>query len=130
MKPKVLVVVANYYKSISFDLNLYASSVLNKKTKYKFISVPGVFEIPVLISKNIKKYDGFIALGCVIKGETPHFDFISSATANAIMKLSIEHKKPIGNGIITCLNMKQAKARSKSKGIEAAKAVLSVLKII
>ena len=129
MKPKILVVVANYYKSISFDLNLYASSVLNKKTKYKFISVPGVFEIPVVISKNIKKYDGFIALGCVIKGETPHFDFISSATTNAIMKLSIEHKKPIGNGIITCLNMKQAKARSKSKGIEAAKAVLSVLKI-
>ena len=129
MKPKILVVVANYYKSISFDLNLYASSVLNKKTKYKFISETGVFKIPVVISKNIKKYDGFIALGCVIKGETPHFDFISSATTNAIMKLSIEHKKPIGNGIITCLNMKQAKARSKSKGIEAAKAVLSVLKI-
>ena len=68
-------------------------------------------------------------MGCVIKGETPHFDFISSATTNAIMKLSIEHKKPIGNGIITCLNWKQAKARSKSKGMEAAKAVLSVLKI-
>ena len=129
MKPKILVVAANYYKSISFDLNLYTSGVLDKKTKYKFISVPGVFEIPVVISKNIKKYDGFIALGCVIKGETPHFDFISSATTNAIMKLSIEHKKPIGNGIITCLNMNQAKARSKSKGIEAAKAVLSVLKV-
>ena len=129
MKPKILVVTANYYKSISFDLNLYTSIALDKKTNYKFISVPGVFEIPVVISKNIKKYDGFIALGCVIKGETPHFDFISSATTNAIMKLSIEHKKPIGNGIITCLNMKQAKARSKSKGIEAAKAVLSVLKI-
>ena len=129
MKPKILVVAADYYKSISFDLNLYTSGVLDKKTKYKFISVPGVFEIPVVISKNIKKYDGFIALGCVIKGETPHFDFISSATTNAIMKLSIEHKKPIGNGIITCLNMKQAKPRSKSKGMEAAKAVLSVLKI-
>ena len=129
MKPKILVVVADYYKSISFDLNLYTSGVLDKKTKYKFISVPGVFEIPVVISKNIKKYDAFIALGCVIKGETPHFDFISSATTNAIMKLSIEHRKPIGNGIITCLNMKQAQARSKTKGIEAAKAVLSVLKI-
>ncbi len=129
MKPKILVVAADYYKSISFDLNLYTSGVLDKKTKYKFISVPGVFEIPVVISKNIKKYDGFIALGCVIKGETPHFDFISSATTNAIMKLSIEYKKPIGNGIITCLNMKQAKARSQTKGIEAAKAVLSVLKI-
>ena len=54
MKPKILVVTANYYKSISFDLNLYTSSALDKKTKYKFISVPGVFEIPVVISKNIK----------------------------------------------------------------------------
>ena len=127
MKPKILVVAANYYKNISFNLNLHTSGFLDKKTKYTFISVPGVFEIPVVISKNIKKYDGFIALGCVIKGETPHFDFISSATTNAIMKLSIEHKKPIGNGIITCLNMNQAKARSKSKGIEAANAVIKVL---
>ena len=70
----------------------------------KLINVPGVFEIPVIISKNVKKYDGFIALGCVIKGETPHFDFISQATTNAIMKLSIDYKKPVGNGIITCLN--------------------------
>ena len=92
----------------------------------KIIKVPGVFEIPVTISKNIKKFDGFVALGCVIRGETPHFDFISSASTQAIMKLSVESKKPIGNGIITCLNMKQAKARGK-KGKEAAKAVISVL---
>ena len=92
----------------------------------KIIKVPGVFEIPVTISKNIKKYDGFIALGCVIKGETPHFDFISSASTQAIMKLSVDNKKPIGNGILTCFNMKQAKARGK-KGKEAAKAVISVL---
>ena len=127
MKPKILVVAANYYKSISFDLNLYTSGVLDKKTKYKFISVPGVFEIPVVISKNIKKYDGFIALGCVIKGETPHFDFISQATTNAIMQLSIDHKKPIGNGIITSLNEEQALIRSKTKGVEAARAVISIL---
>ena len=57
--------------------------MVKKKIKYKIINVPGVFEIPVIISKNIKKYDGFIALGCVIKGETPHFDFISQATTNA-----------------------------------------------
>ena len=86
---------------------------------------PGVFEIPIVLAKNIKKYDGFIALGCVIKGETPHFNFISEAAINGIMKISIESKKPIGNGIITCLNMKQALARRK-KGKEAAKAVLSV----
>ena len=94
----------------------------------KIIFSPGIFELPVIISRNINKYDAFIALGCVIKGETPHFDFISQATTNAIMKLSIEYKKPIGNGIITCLNMKQAIARKK-KGREAAQAVLSVLNI-
>ena len=75
---------------------------------------------------NLNKFDAFIALGCVIKGQTPHFDFISQASTNAIMALSIKSKKPIGNGIITCLSMKQAKARKK-KGAEAAEAVISVL---
>ena len=128
MKPKILIVTARYYKDFSKNLEFYADGVLNNKAKYKFVSVPGVFEIPVVISKNIKKYDAFLALGCVIKGETPHFDFISQATTQAIMSLSIEHKKPIGNGIITSLNKKQALTRSKKKGQEAAKAVLSVLK--
>ena len=128
MKPKVLIVTARYYKNFSKNLEFYAGIVLNNKAKYKVISVPGVFEIPVVISKNIKKYDAFLALGCVIKGKTPHFDFISQATTQAIMHLSIEHKKPIGNGIITSLNKKQAFIRSKKKGQEAAKAVLSVLK--
>ena len=127
MKPKILIVVANYYVKISAKLNFYTRGILSNKTNYKFISVPGVFEIPVVISKNIKKYDGFVALGCVIKGKTPHFEFISAATTNAIMKLSIDNKKPIGNGIITCLNMKQAIVRSNTKGQEAARAVLSVL---
>ena len=127
MKPKILVVVANYYEKVSLKLSLFTKSILDKKAQNKFISVPGVFEIPVVIAKNIKRYDGFVALGCVIKGETPHFEFISSATTNAIMKLSIDYKKPIGNGIITCLNMKQAVVRSETKGQEAAKAVLSVL---
>jgi len=128
MKKKILVVGANYYKDIFLDLSIQAKAVLLKnKLKNDWIKVPGVFEIPVVISKNIKKYDGFIALGCVIKGETPHFEFISQASINAIMKLSIEHKKPIGNGIITCLNKKQAIARSKIKGQEAAKAVVEVL---
>ena len=127
MKNKILIVVANYYKDISDQMLNTTINFSNKKLKCKIIKVPGIFEIPVMISKNIKKYDGIIALGCVIKGETPHFEFISTATTDAIMSLSIEHKKPIGNGIITCLNMKQAEARSKTKGIEAAKAVISVL---
>ena len=129
MKLKILVISANYYKKISLSLNKKTNNILNTKAKYKTIFVPGVFEIPVVIAKNIKKYDGFIALGCVIKGETPHFEFISAATTNAIMQMSIDYKKPIGNGIITCLNMKQAIVRSKTKGQEATKAVLSILKI-
>jgi len=125
---KVLIVSARYYEDFSNFLELSASSLLNdEKIKYKIIKVPGVFEIPVSISKNVKKYDGFIALGCVIKGETPHFDFISQATTNAIMQLSIDNKKPIGNGIITSLNAEQALIRSKKKGVEAARAVISIL---
>ena len=126
MKKNFLIVNANYYKKISLGLLKSAINLLPKNSKIKIINVPGVFEIPVTISKNIKKFDGFIALGCVIKGQTPHFDFISKASTDAIMQLSVISKKPIGNGIITCLNMKQALARKK-KGAEAASAVLSVL---
>ena len=128
MRKKILIVVADYYKDIASSLINSAKLYLKNKSSLSinFIRVPGVFEIPVTISKNIKKYDAFISLGCVIKGETPHFDFISKSTTNAIMNLSISSNKPIGNGIITCLNMKQAKARGK-KGKEAAHAVFSVL---
>jgi 6,7-dimethyl-8-ribityllumazine synthase len=126
MKKKFLIVIANYYKDISKGLLNSAYDILPKSSLIKVINVPGVFEIPITISKNIKKYDAFLALGCVIKGETPHFDFISHASTDGIMKLSIENKKPIGNGIITCLNMRQAIARKK-KGREAAQAVISVL---
>ena len=126
MKKKILIVIADYYKNISKSLLKSAKNQLPKSSVIKTIFVPGVFEIPVTISKNIKKYDAFLALGCVIKGQTPHFDFISQASTDAIMKLSVENKKPIGNGIVTCLNMKQAITR-KNKGREAAQAVISVL---
>ena len=126
MKKKILVVIANYYTNIADELLKSALNELKNTHQTKIIKVPGVFEIPVIISKFIKKFDAAIALGCVIKGETPHFDFISSATTDAIMKISIDTKKPVGNGVITCLNKKQAEARVK-KGKEAAKAVLSVL---
>ena len=134
MKYKILIVYSNYYKNISSDLLSGAIKITNSKAKISKIEVPGVFEIPVVISKNIKKYDGFIALGCVIKGQTPHFDLISSSVFNAIIKLSIDFNKPISNGIITALNMRQAVARSKitnskkqNKGSEAANAVISIL---
>ena len=147
MKPKILIVKANYYCDIATGLQAAAEVTLDmesiSKVRYKIIEIPGVFEIPVIIAQNINKYDGFVALGCVIKGETPHFDFISKTTFDAIMKLSVDHKKPIGNGIITALNIDQAGFRSSSedlpkgskfnkpnKGSEAARAVLSILGIL
>ena len=126
MKKKILIVVANYYENIAKSLLKSAKNKIKNKCNIKVINVPGAFEIPVTISKNLNKFNGFIALGCVIKGQTPHFDFISKATTDSLMTLSITSKKPIGNGVITCLNKKQAIARG-MKGSEAAEAVLSVL---
>ena len=126
MKKKYLIVVADYYKDIAKGLLDSSLKLIPKSNMIKIVRVPGVFEIPVTISKNIKKYDAFLALGCVIKVKTPHFDFISQASTNAIMDLSVINKKPIGNGIITCLNIRQAKFRKK-KGAEAAMAVNSIL---
>ena len=136
MKIKILIVNANYYSEISKDLVTDVKEILSKnKIKYDLINVPGAFEILVVISKNIKKYKAFIALGCIIKGETPHFEFISKSIIDGLMKLSIESKKPIGNGVLTCLDIRQGIARSslkgqKRKGREAAKAILSVLGVL
>ena len=126
MKKKYLIVIADYYQDIAKGLLDSALKLIPKSNFIKIIKVPGAFEIPVTISKNINKFDAFLALGCIIKGETPHFDFISQASTNAIMDLSVACKKPIGNGIITCLNMNQAMARKK-KGAEAAGAVISII---
>ena len=126
MKKKILIVVASYYENIARSLLNSAKNKIKNKCTIKVINVPGAFEIPVTISKNLNKFNGFIALGCVIKGQTPHFDFISKATTDALMTLTITSKKPVGNGVITCLNKKQAIERGK-KGSEAAEAVLSVL---
>jgi 6,7-dimethyl-8-ribityllumazine synthase len=129
MKKKILIVASNFYKKITENLVLDSQKELIKNNYLVTVKiVPGTFEVPVVISKNINKYVGFIALGCVIKGQTPHFDYLCSSTFNALQILSINNKKPIGNGIITCLNQKQAKIRSKLKGKESAIAVLKVLK--
>ena len=126
MKKKILIVVANYYENIAESLLRSAKNKIKNQCSIVVIKVPGAFEIPVTIAKNLKRFNGFIALGCVIKGQTPHFDFISKSTTDALMALSVTSKKPIGNGLITCLNKKQAIARGR-KGSEAAEAVLSVL---
>ncbi len=132
---QILIVNANYYDKIS--RNLVSSSkkiLLQKKIRVNILDVSGIFEIPIAIKKNIKKFDAFVAVGCVIKGKTPHFDFICKSTFDAILNLSITYNKPIGNGIITALNIKQAKERcglvrsnKTNKGLEAARAVMSIL---
>ena len=131
MKKKICIVKANYYPDISDMLLKGALKALEKYGYDEQITVPGIFEIPVTISKKIHKFDAFIALGCVIKGKTPHFNLISNTVVKAIMDLSIKYTKPIGNGIITCLNKKQATERAnpqkKNKGGEAAMAVLTTL---
>ena len=131
---KICIVASKYYEDIiNMLIDGANEAISNHKKKFKtnIIYVPGVFEIPHVISKNVKKFDAFIALGCVIKGETPHFDFISKSSIDAIMKLSIESKKPIGNGILTCLNKDQAIERAdksnKNKGKEAANAAIELL---
>ena len=84
--------------------------------------------ISILDEERIQKYDGIIALGCIIRGETKHFDFISSSIINGIMSLSMNKKIPIGNGILTCENMDQVKARYEQKPVETIDAVISVLR--
>ena len=133
---KILILNSNYYKNISKNLVLSAKKkLIQHKYLVHILDVPGVYEIPVAIKKNLKEYDGFVALGCVIKGETPHFDFICTSVFNSILSISTNYSKPIGNGIITALNINQAKNRSSinnknkpNKGSEAANAVIMILK--
>ena len=133
---KVLIVNSNYYKDISASLVLNTKKkLLNVKFQVSILDIPGAFEIPIAIRKNINNFDGFIALGCVIKGQTPHFDLLCSSLFNTILNLSIKYNKPIGNGVITAFNLNQAKQRSKknyvgkpNKGSEAANAVISIFK--
>jgi 6,7-dimethyl-8-ribityllumazine synthase len=132
MKKKVLIVISDYYEEIG--KNLLKGSITELKLNninYDILFAPGCFEIPFLISKNIKKYKGFIALGCVIRGETYHFELIANECARKIIDISNAHLKPIGFGILTCENIKQANIRSdikkKNKGKEAANACIQLL---
>ena len=107
---KICIVRAKYNDTSGL---LESATIELKKRKIFFtiLEVPGAFEIPVVVARNIKRYDGFIAIGSIIKGETPNFDFISSAITHGLVQISILYKKPIGNAVLTCLNKKQAKAR-------------------
>ena len=132
MKKKVLIVISDYYKEIGKNLLKGSTNELRlNNINYDILFAPGCFEIPFLISKSIKKYNGFIALGCVIRGETYHFELIANECARKIIDISNNQLKPIGFGILTCENIKQAKIRSdikkKNKGKEAANACIKLL---
>ena len=133
MSRKILIVSSNYYQNISNNLERGAIDTLKENSfVYELINAPGCFEIPYLIKKNINSYDGFIALGCIIKGETYHFEVISNETTRKIMDISVDNLLPIGLGILTCYSLEQAIIRSdvnkKNKGREAVLACISLLK--
>jgi len=132
MKNKVLIVSSNYYDKVSSNLIKGATEELKiKNIEFDVIYAPGCFEVPFFISKNIKKYKGFIALGCLIRGETYHFNLIANECARKIIDISNNSLKPIGFGILTCENLNQAINRSdirkKNKGREAANACIKLL---
>ena len=127
MKKKIkILIVCSRYNNTNLLLSNTIKELNKRKQDFQILKVPGAFEIPVAIARKINKYDGFIAIGSIIKGETPNFEYISMSITNAIMQLSIKYKKPIGNAILTCLNNLQAKKRS-GKGKEAVEAVCGVL---
>jgi len=129
---KILIVEARFYDKISDKLLGGAKRALETaRVKYDVVTVPGALEIPSVIKFAAKKYDGFVALGCVIRGETYHFDIVANESARGLVELGINYDIPIGNGIITTENEKQAIARAgrMDKGGFAANACLQLIKI-
>ena len=137
IKGKVLIIISKYYKDISKNLFNSATNFLKEKSvSFDVIEVPGALEIPQALNfqANISKnteffYEGFIALGCVIKGETYHFEVVSNETNKGLMNVALKHSLPLGNGIITSYNYDQAIKRSFDKGNEAALACFELIKI-
>ena len=132
-EPSILIVVAPYYKKISDKLGFGAKQVLEQvNANVETVLVPGALEIPTAISLASKNYDGFIAIGCVIRGETTHYDTVAHESSHALSMLGLRGLC-IGNGILTVENEKQAILRAdpskQNKGGGAALAVLHLLKI-
>jgi 6,7-dimethyl-8-ribityllumazine synthase len=134
--PDVLIISANFYTEISKMLMLGAKEVLENNTlSYESVEVPGALEIPAAISMGIAsgKYKGFLALGCVIRGQTSHYDEVCRESAHGLNYLAMEHKAAIGNGIITVENQDQALERAsldrRNKGGAAAQATVRMIQL-
>ena len=132
-KYKVLIVASGFYKDIKTAMIKSAEFQLKKHDcSYKIYRVQGALEIPTLIAIKLKKekYDGAIALGCIIKGQTSHNEVIASTITNSLLNISTDNLKPVGNAVLSCNNLKQAIARtkgSKNRAAEAVDAIISVL---
>ena len=137
IKGKVLIILSKYYEEISENLLNSAVNFLEEKSiLFDVVEVPGALEIPQVlnlqtdISKNKSLiYEGYIALGCVIKGETYHFEIVSNETNRCLMNVALKYSLPLGNGVITSYNYEQALKRSLEKGKEAALACYELIKI-
>jgi 6,7-dimethyl-8-ribityllumazine synthase len=136
---RILIVEARFYDAIADALLAGAMKALKEaKAEVDVVSVPGALEIPTAIAiaadaaqRNRKPYDGAVGLGCVIRGETIHFEIVSNLSAKGLMELSVERRLPIGNGIITVENEAQAFARARMEdqdtGGDAARAALALI---
>ena len=139
MRKKVLIVDANFYEDLANELVRGAVAELEKMgISYERLSVPGALEIPSAISlvsqgNEAKLFAGYIALGCVIRGDTSHYDIVCGESARGLSKLALDKNLAIGNGILTVDNWEQAWARAsvlkKNKGRDAAIACLSLFEI-
>ena len=134
---KVLIIISKYYRDISENLLNSAETFLkNESIIFDILEVPGALEIPQafnfnrnLTNNKTRDYKGFIALGCIIKGETYHFKIVSNETNRGLMNVALKYSLPLGNGIITAYNYEQALNRSFDKGKEAALACYELMKI-
>jgi 6,7-dimethyl-8-ribityllumazine synthase len=130
----VLIVEARFYPEISDELLKGATRALDGAgVHHRTLTVPGALEIPVAIRMSSGAADGFVALGCVIRGETGHYDIVAGESARGLMQLGLEHGLAIGNGILTCDTWEQAMARARiadlDKGGGAARACLALVRI-
>lgn len=134
--PKFLIIDANFYTDLAEELVRGAVAELEAQAvEHERISVPGALEIPaaIALAADARRYVGFIALGCVIRGETSHYDIVAGESARALQDLALDRRLAIGNGILTVENSDQAWARAriseKNKGRDAAQAALAMWRL-
>ncbi len=130
---KILIVASTFYPKITDGLLNGAISEIKKlKMNYDVYKVNGSLEIPVQISILLrkKKYDAVIAVGCIIKGKTDHYEFIANAITNSLLSISVDHRIPISNTVLTCSSLKQAIDRSSKKLNRAREAVLAAMSVL